>query len=270
MLDEIIEHKRQAIEKLKADPYFETMERGFMQRAASATSARDFASAISLPGKPGNEIRIIAEVKKASPSRGVIRENFKPLAIAREYEAAGAAAVSVLTDEKYFQGSLEDLTLIKEDLILPVLRKDFIVDPYQIYESRDAGADAVLLIAAALPPLGPGGLQGLLNLTESLGMAALVEVHDEAELETALSSGARIIGINNRDLKTFQIDINTTVRLAPLIPDDRIIVSESGIKSHYDVARLKEAGVSAFLIGEALMREKDVAGKLKELRGCSE
>jgi indole-3-glycerol phosphate synthase len=272
MLDEIIEHKRQEIEQLKADPYFEIIERGFKQRAAAGYPARDFAAAIShsMPGSNGQEIRIIAEVKKASPSKGVIREDFKPLAIAREYEAAGAAAVSVLTDEKYFQGSLEHLKLIKKDLILPVLRKDFIVDSYQIYESRDAGADAVLLIAAALPALGANGLQGLLNLTASLGMAALVEVHDEAELETALKSGARIIGINNRDLKTLQVDINTTIRLAPLVPDDRIIVSESGIKSHDDIVRLKEAGVAAFLIGEALMMEKDPGKKLKELRGRSD
>ncbi len=268
MLDEIIEHKRREIEKLRADPDFETIERGFKQRAASATSARDFATAISLPGKPGghsmpgSDIRIIAEVKKASPSRGVIKEDFNPLAIAREYEEAGAAAVSVLTDEKYFQGSLEHLTLIKEDLILPVLRKDFIIDTYQIYESRDAGADAVLLIAAALPALGPNGLQGLLNLTESLGMTALVEDHDEAELETALKSGARIIGINTRDLKTLHVDISTTIRLAPLVPDDRIIVSESGIKSHGDIMRLKEAGVAAFLIGEALIRDKEAGKKL--------
>ncbi len=266
MLDAIIAHKRQEIEKLRADPYFDAFERGLKQRAASGRPARDFAAAISLPGP---DIRIIAEVKKASPSKGVIKEAFDPLAIAREYEAGGAAAVSVLTDEKYFQGSLEHLELIKKDLILPILRKDFIIDPYQVYESRDAGADAVLLIAAALPALGANGLQGLLNLTASLGMSALVEVHDEEELEMALGSGARIIGINNRDLKTLHVDISTTIRLAPLVPDDRIVVSESGIKSHAEIVRLQEAGVAAFLIGEALMREDDVGKKLKELRGCS-
>lgn len=267
MLDKIIEHKRREIDKLRSDPYFDIIERGFKQRAAAGYPARDFAAAISPTGKPNTDIRIIAEVKKASPSKGVIKEAFDPLAIAREYEEAGAAAVSVLTDELYFQGSLSHLEIIKNDLILPVLRKDFIIDPYQVYESRDAGADAVLLIAAALPALGADGLQGLLNLTASLGMAALVEVHDEAELETALSSGAQIIGINNRDLKTLQVDISTTMRLAPLVPDDRIVVSESGIKSHDDIVRLKGAGVSAFLIGEALMREKDASKKLKELRG---
>ncbi|MBI5238535.1 MAG: indole-3-glycerol phosphate synthase TrpC [Deltaproteobacteria bacterium] len=226
-----------------------------------ARPIRDFKKAVSAPS---DDVRIIAEVKKASPSRGVIRDVFNPLGLAKEYEANGAAAVSVLTEEAYFQGSLEHLKLIKENTGLPVLRKDFIIDEYQIYEARSAGADAILLIAAILDEK---VLKNFIWLTEALGMAALIEVHDEEEIEKALEAGVGLIGVNNRDLKTFKVDINTTIRLLPLVPKDKILVSESGIRERADILMLKKAGVSAFLIGEALIKEKDAGKKLRGLIG---
>ena len=264
MLEEIIEYKKQELEKLKSDTFFDTIERGMKQKAAASPKTRDFARAIT---QRANDVRIIAEVKKASPSTGVIRKKFEPVEIAQEYEAGGAAAVSVLTDEKYFQGSLESLTLIKEKIALPVLRKDFIIDPYQVYESRVAGADAVLLIADALKANKGEKLRELLGLAGELSMAALVEVHDEADLEAALEAGAGIIGINNRDLTTLKIDIETTMRLMPLIPEEKIVVSESGISSSGEIPRMRGVGVAAFLIGTSLVKEKDISTKLKELMG---
>ena len=264
MLEEIIEYKKQELEKLKSDTFFDAIERGMQQKAAASPKTRGFARAIT---QHVHDVRIIAEVKKASPSTGVIRKKFEPLEIAQEYEAGGAAAVSVLTDEKYFQGSLESLTLIKEKIALPVLRKDFIIDPYQVYESRVAGADAILLIADALKANKGEKLRELLELAGSLTMAALVEVHDEADLEAALEAGAGIIGINNRDLTTLKIDIETTMRLMPLIPEGKIVVSESGISSSGEITRMRGAGVAAFLIGTSLVKEKDISTKLKELMG---
>jgi indole-3-glycerol phosphate synthase len=264
MLEEIIEHKKEELEKLKSDTYFDTIERGMQRKAAASPKTRGFLAAIT---QNGHNVRIIAEVKKASPSTGVIRKKFDPLEIAQEYEAGGAAAVSVLTDEKYFQGSLENLTLIKERIALPVLRKDFIIDPYQVYESRAAGADAILLIADALKANKGEKLRELLGLADSLSMAALVEVHDEADLEAALEAGAGIIGINNRDLTTLKIDIETTMRLMPLIPEGKIVVSESGINSSGEITRMRGAGVAAFLIGTSLVKETDISTKLKELMG---
>ena len=220
----------------------------------------DFASALS-----GNPIHLIAEVKKASPSRGVICSDFNPSEIAQTYARGGASAISVLTETRYFQGSLSYLRDIRNALgikKLPLLRKDFIHDPYQVYESRAYGADCLLLIVAILTP---EKLGELLGLSHELGMSCLVEVHDEAELEIALGSQARIIGINNRDLHTFTVDLTTTKQLRPLIPDNRIVVSESGIKDHSDMEKLKEWGVDAVIIGEALMSAPDIAAKLKEL-----
>ncbi|MFH1382354.1 MAG: indole-3-glycerol phosphate synthase TrpC [Chloroflexota bacterium] len=220
----------------------------------------DFASALR-----GDGIRLIAEVKKASPSAGVIRADFDPVEIARIYAQNGAAAISVLTEAKYFQGNLDYLKSIKEALGQPrppLLRKDFIHDPYQIYEARAYGADAVLLIVAILTP---EKLKDLLTLSHELGMGCLVEVHNEAELEIALASDAGIIGINNRDLKTFTVDITTTQRLRPLIPADRLVVSESGIKDRNDIDKLKKWGANAVLIGETLMAAPDIAMKMKEL-----
>ncbi len=220
----------------------------------------DFASALR-----GDRVQLIAEVKKASPSRGIIRSDFNPVEIAQTYANNGASAISVLTESKYFQGSLNHLKSIREalgDKRLPLLRKDFILDPYQVYESRAYGADSLLLIIAILTP---EKLETLLKLSHELGMACLVEVHNGAELEIALGSQARIIGINNRDLSTFTVDLTTTKRLRPLIPQDRIVVSESGIKDHSDMEKLSKWGVDAVLIGESLMSAANIAAKMKEL-----
>jgi indole-3-glycerol phosphate synthase len=206
--------------------------------------------------------RVIAEVKKASPSKGVIRPDFDPVAIAKSYAANGASALSVLTDAKYFQGQLSFLERISRAVPLPLLRKDFIIGAYQIYESRVALADAVLLIVAAL---GLDPLKELLVLAQDLGMAALVEVHTVEELERVLPLHPSLIGINNRDLRTFQTDIQTTLQLLPLIPNDVVVVSESGINTGADIARLWNQGVDAFLIGETLIRAPDPGMKLREL-----
>jgi len=243
----------------------ETRKRSFplaeLQKTALEQSEHlDFASALR-----GERIRLIAEVKKASPSRGVIRPDFDPVEIARTYAGNGASAISVLTEARYFQGSLSYLRDIRNALgnkKLPLLRKDFLGDPYQIYESRAYGADSLLLIVAMLTP---ERLEELLRLSHELGMDCLVEVHNEAELEVALRSGARVIGINNRDLKTFAVDLATTERLRPLIPADRIVVSESGIKDRSDMEKMKKWGVDAVLIGESLMSASDIAARMKEL-----
>ena len=220
----------------------------------------DFASALR-----GDHISLIAEVKKASPSRGVIRPDFSPVEIARTYASQGASAISVLTESRYFQGSLNHLKDIKTvlgDKGPPLLRKDFITDPYQVYESRAYGADSLLLIVAVLSPV---RLDELLGLSLELGMDCLVEVHNEAELEITLSSRAGIIGINNRDLNTFTVDLGTTGRIRPLIPPDRIVVSESGIKDSSDMEKLKSWGVDAVLVGESLMSAPDIAARMREL-----
>lgn len=213
----------------------------------------------------GDDVRLIAEVKKASPSRGVIREDFNPVAIAGTYAAGGAAAISVLTEAHFFQGSLEYLRDIRNDLGKnrpPLLRKDFIFDPYQVYESLAYGADSLLLIAAILTP---EMLVALCALSCELGLSCLVEVHNESDLETALESGAGIIGINNRDLNTFTVDLATTERLRPLIPADRIVISESGIRNRDDIDNLRRLGVDAVLVGEALMTAPDIAARMREL-----
>lgn len=260
ILDEIVESKKKSLEVAKEEHPLE----GLKERLVTLPPARDFQRAIAYGGGAKDRIRIIAEIKRASPSKGMIREYFVPAEIARGYFEAGAAAISVITEEKYFKGKLEYLSGLRGNMRIPLLRKDFIFDEYQIFESRVAGADALLLIVAVL---GKDRLKELLELTHSLGMSALVEVHDEAETEIALESGAKIIGVNNRDLKTFKTDINTTIRLAPYIPRDRVLVSESGINTHEDILKLREWGVEAFLIGEALMREENFRKKLKELRG---
>jgi indole-3-glycerol phosphate synthase len=220
---------------------------------------RDFRRAIG-----DGDCAIIAEVKRRSPSRGIIREDFDPVRIAREYERHGAAAVSVLTDETFFGGSNTDLTVVKSGITLPVLRKEFIIDPWQIYETRAIGADALLLIAAIL---GENQIREYRELAASLGLASLVEAHDRPELEAALRAGAEIIGINNRDLKTFATDIKTSLTLAPLVPTDRIVVGESGIRSRAEIDTLMTAGVRTFLIGEALVSAPDRGVKMRELLG---
>ncbi|PKH45569.1 indole-3-glycerol-phosphate synthase [Dehalococcoides mccartyi] len=213
----------------------------------------------------GRQVRLIAEVKKASPSKGIIRSDFDPVDIAGIYARNGASAISVLTEEHHFMGSLDNLKKIRESGVaskLPLLRKDFIHDPYQVYESRLYGADAILLIVAMLSP---ERLQELLSLSHKLGMKCLVEVHTRSELEIALESNARIIGLNNRDLHTFKIDLTVTERLRPLIPPECIVVSESGIQTRADISRLEELGVDAVLVGEALTASVDIAAKMREL-----
>lgn len=205
---------------------------------------------------------IIAEVKKGSPSKGVIRDDFDPIGIAEIYARHGAACLSVLTDEKFFLGHLRFLGLIREQVRLPLLRKDFLYDPYQLWEAREAGADAALLIAAMCEP---AQLADLVAEAGEIGLDILLEIHDERELEMALQVPVELVGINNRDLRTFHTDLTVTERLAPRLPADRLIVAESGVTSRVDVRRLQNAGASVFLVGESLMRAADIGAKLDEL-----
>ena len=227
---------------------------------------RDFFAALRQPRV--GDVALIAEVKKASPSKGVICENFDPVRIAREYEAAGASCLSVLTDEKFFQGSLDYLRQIRQAVKLPLLRKDFIIDERQILEAIEWGADAILLIVAILDD---ARLRNFRELAEGASLAALVEVHDEAELDRALATGATLIGVNNRNLKTFQVDLATTERLAAKLHSSpasgRLLVAESGIHTRADVERLKRAGSGAILVGESLMRSGDIGSAARALLG---
>ena len=219
--------------------------------------ARGFARAVS-----GERRHIIAEIKKASPSKGVIREDFDPVAIAREYASHGASAISVLTEERFFRGSLQYLEQIRDSVTTPVLRKDFIIDPYQLWEAKSYGADAVLLIAALLDPI---LLRDLTAQATALSLDVLVEVHSEAELRAAVESRAHLLGINNRDLKTFEVSLATAETLAPLIPRGMPAVCESGIDSLEQIRRVEQWGVRVFLIGESLMRARRPGEKLREL-----
>ncbi len=255
ILDDIVRDKRQEIARRRAATPRAELER----RVAQAGPARDFEGALA--GRPGRA-RLIAEVKKASPSRGVLAGDLDPLALARSYAAAGADAISVLTDEKYFQGSLDLLAPIRAAVPLPLLRKDFTLDEYQLWESRAAGADAVLLIVAILAP---AGLRDLVAATKGLGLAALIECHTAGDLDAALGAGARIVGLNNRDLRTFETRIETTLELLPLIPPGPIVVSESGFFTGDQVRRVVDAGAHAVLVGEGLVRAVDVGAKLREL-----
>lgn len=212
----------------------------------------------------GDDIRFICEVKKASPSKGLIAPDFPYLKIAEEYEAAGAAAVSVLTEPEYFKGSDEYVREISQKISLPVIRKDFTVDEYMIYQAAEMGASAVLLICALLDSQ---TIRNYIAICDSLGLSALVETHDEQEVQSALSAGARLIGVNNRNLKDFTVDINNCIRLRGLVPDDITFVAESGIKTAEDIQNLRVAGVNAVLIGETLMRAEDKAAMLAQLRG---
>jgi len=256
ILDEIVAEKRIELAA--------TMQRVPLEKisaiARRAPSPLSLASAIK-----GKKVRLIAEVKKASPSRGVIRPDFDPVKIASIYAEHGAAAISVLTESKYFQGSLACLQSIKCRLRtrnLPLIRKDFIFDPYQVYEAKAYGADSLLLIASILDT---SSLRDLLGLARQLSLDCLVEVHDEADLKKALDCGAKIIGINNRDLRTFKVDTAVTRHLRPLVPADRLVVSESGIKSAGDIAEMEELKVNAVLIGEALMASPNISVKIGEL-----
>jgi indole-3-glycerol phosphate synthase len=264
VLARILAHKRTEVERQQIKIPLAVLR----ERAAQAPPVRDFATALRQPGRVG----LIAEVKKASPSRGVLRENFDHLELARCYADNGAAAISVLTDVRFFQGSLKYLQGIRglSAEIPPLLRKDFLIDPYQVYEARSYGADAVLLIVAALDD---ATLSTLLELTHSLGMAALVEVHTAAELTRALAAGARIVGVNNRDLHTFTTQLETTEELAALLPPGisrPVLVSESGIHRAADVARLRQSGVDAVLVGEALVTAPDTAERVRELSSSTD
>ncbi len=256
ILDEVVAQKRRKVSALK-----QAYSRSDLERAvASAPPSRNFFHALTEGEKPA----IIAEIKKASPSAGIIRPDVDIAAIVARYEKGGAAAISVITEEDYFLGKLEYLHQAREAARLPVLCKDFIIDPVQVFAARAAGADALLLIAAVLTQ---ESLLHLLETTRSLGMACLLEVHDEDELIRALATDARIIGINNRNLRTFEVTLETTLNLRPLVPDDRLVVSESGIHESADVRRLAAAAVDAVLVGTSLMRAEDPERKLRELRG---
>jgi len=255
ILDQIVTAKRQEVASLKKATPLARLQGAIRDLPPT----RDFKQAISR-----RPCAIIAEVKRSSPSKGRIREQFDPVQIASLYQEHGAQAVSVLTDEQFFEGKGDYLAAIKKAIALPLLRKDFIIDAYQIYETRVLGADALLLIAAILDK---GQLQEYIELAEQLGLAPLVEVHTKAELDKALAAGAEIIGINNRDLQTFSTDLKRTLELAPLIPKGKIVVTESGIATRKDIELLMQAGVHCFLIGEALMQADDIGKKLRELLG---
>jgi indole-3-glycerol phosphate synthase len=227
----------------------------------NAPPPRGFGAALARRLQQGRS-GVIAEIKKASPSKGVLRADFRPAEIARSYERGGAACLSVLTDRDFFQGSEDDLREARAACTLPVLRKDFIVDPYQIYEARAIGADCILLIAACLDDRALGELG---DLARGLGMDALIEVHDRAELDRALGVGDGLIGVNNRDLRSFEVSLDTTLALLPGLPDGRLLVTESGIHSRADVALMRGHGVQAFLVGEVFMRTDDPGARLAEL-----
>jgi len=256
ILDDIVADKRKELAQAKVEIPLRELEVRIYQQNAPL----DFGGVLCSDG-----VSIIAEVKKASPSKGLLCPDFEPVGLARAYAEGGAAAISVLTEVSYFQGSLDYLLQIRGALgaaRVPLLRKDFIFDPYQVYEARAYGADAILLIAAILED---SQLEGLIALASELGMQSLVEVHDDTELARVLNGSAGIIGINNRDLRTFEVDIHTTERLRSLIPLERIVVSESGISRREDIDRLREWDVNAALIGEALVTADDVIARLREL-----
>ncbi len=256
ILKEIVEAKRREVERLKVEVPQSELER----RIAGMAPPLNFAGALW-----GDSVRIIAEVKKASPARGVLRRDFDPASLAAAYADNGAAAISVLTNVDHFQGSIAHLQAVHRIASprgIPVLRKEFIFDPYQVYEARAFGADAILLIVAMLTP---ECLKELRELADSLWLQCLVEVHDEEELRTALDAGAEVVGINNRDLRTFRTDLAVTERLAPLVPQGKIVVSESGISNREHIRRIRSAGAHAALIGEALVTAPDVGARLREL-----
>ena len=253
ILRKIVDHKRREVEEKKRKFNLSVLR----EEAERLKVPYDFKEALS-----GEGINIIAEVKKASPSKGVIREDFDPVKIAKAYERGGARAISVLTDEKFFQGSPFYLRQVAESVNLPVLRKDFIIDEFQIYGAKALGASSYLLIVAILSD---SQLKEFIALGRELGMEPLVETHTEEEVERALKAGAEIIGVNNRDLKTFTVSLSTTLNLLPLIKSEgKLAVSESGIKGREDILRLREAGVDAFLVGETLMRSSNPEQLLKE------
>jgi indole-3-glycerol phosphate synthase len=257
ILDRILARKREELEAARASVPLAEMQK----RAAAAAPTRDFVAAMRAKIDAGRPA-VIAEIKKASPSKGVLRADFDPAAIARSYEAGGAACLSVLTDRDFFQGAHGHLAQARSACSLPVLRKDFITEPYQVLESRALGADCILLIAAALARQ---DMQGLEASAHSLDMAVLVEVHDAAELEAALALRTPLLGINNRNLRTFETRLETTLELLASVPAGKIVVTESGILEPSDVARMRARSVNAFLVGEAFMRAPDPGMQLARL-----
>jgi indole-3-glycerol phosphate synthase len=263
ILDRIVAEKLREVERLP----LETVTAETLREASrTLPPRRGFVAALRGASRPP---ALIAEVKKASPSAGVIRADFDPVGIAKEYEAGGASCLSVLTDERFFQGSLQYLSSIREAVSLPLLRKDFILDPRQVLEALRAGADAILLIVAILTD---EALKNLLACAEAAGLDTLVEVHDEEELDRALAAGARLVGVNNRNLKTFTVDLAVTERLAGRLwrargRDEALLVAESGIHTRADVVRLQACGAGAILVGESLMREREIGAKVRELLG---
>jgi indole-3-glycerol phosphate synthase len=256
ILNDIVATKRQEIERAKARLSLEEL----VAHLKDAPPVRDFVA----PLAAGGAIKLIAEIKKASPSKGVIRADFDPVGIARIYEVHGASCLSVLTDEPYFQGSLETLRDVRQAVGIPVLRKDFILDTYQLVEARVNGADAVLLIAECLDDC---NLRKLHNEAIELGLTPLVEFFEPANLERVLAAGAQLIGINNRNLRTFEVDLSHTIRMREKVPLDCVLVGESGIETRGDVLRLQAAGVDAMLVGESLIREADIGAAVDRLLG---
>lgn len=262
ILDEIVANKKDEVKNRKM--VFPLSE--LKARIKDLPDTKGFKNAIARDKEKDAPVRLIAEIKKASPSKGIIREDFNPQRIACIYQEGGASAISVLTEERYFLGSIDNLSVVRRVVSIPILRKDFIFDPYQIYEARAFGADAALLIAAILDR---SQIDEYLGLLSDLNMDAIVEIHDKDELEKALQTKAEIIGINNRDLKTFKIDMGATYSLKSEIPEGKVVVSESGINNRYDIIQMQRAGIDAVLIGEALMREEDIGKKIKEFFGLA-
>jgi len=255
ILDEIVAHKRREVAERKVSAPLAGLE----ERIGSVAPARDFRGALRLEG-----VSLIAEVKRASPSRGDIMPGVKAVELAAVYDQAGARAISILTDERYFKGCLEDLTTVHRNLSKPCLRKEFVIDPYQVYEARAAEADAILLIVRILTD---AELKAYHNLATELGMGVLVETHSEEEIKRAIDAGARVVGINNRDLDTLEVDVETTLRLKHKVPGGITLVSESGIYTREQVRRLEQGGVDAILVGESLLTSRDIQATIRELLG---
>jgi len=258
ILDDICAYKREVVDEAKTSVKLDDL----IEKIETLRPARDFHAALRKEG-----MSLIAEVKMASPSKGLMLEGVKPIDLASLYENCKASAISVLTDEKFFQGSLNNLVEVNRYVSIPCLRKEFIIDAYQIYEARSAGADAILLIVSILSDQ---ELKEFRELAESLGMGVLVEAHDEVEIKRALDTGAKIVGVNNRDLKTFEVNYENTLELKKLVPGGVVLVSESGIHRRDQVVKLENGGIDAILVGEAFVTSEDIAAKVRELMGHGE